>query len=624
MSLDDRVLAAQRLIDRAVRRFRRGARPADTGRRLLAVQIDGLSRSVIDHALQAGRMPFVARLLRDQGYRMEPMSVGLPTSTPAFQMAAFYGVRPDIPGFHYYSRDRKGDIHFPRAGHAAWVENALASGRQGILQGGSAYGCCFTGGAQNNFFTFTSLTKPSGRGVLSALSPFVVVAWVTGKNIASSVVELGKALGELAGRPRRRSAGWRWLRIKLLMSIWVRNFFTLAVARDLYEGVPAIYVNYLGYDEMAHAYGPRSEEAMEALEDVDTALAQLWRVMRRVSEHGYDAYILADHGQTACTPYLDVSRGRRLERWIFDAFLHPAGAGLAETTPTALWAGIRERRRGTTGLMQQFMNYLGEDFFRNEDPEAYERDGVRVISAGPNAFVYVLDAQSPLDVDALEKRFPGLPEALSRSAGIGFVLARSRNGGGPVCFWQGRHCQLDASRPGPFAGRDDAALVIDGIATLMRMPSAGDLVIYGTDAPEGTVSFIPEHGAHAGPSANEMQTFIIRPGSVTLPAPITHPTQLYGHFIGYRDQIQRPVPRADHAHDADPLAMRLRFLAPQVGRKQAAFHAVRERRRLQHALARGIEAGPDESLDRLRWTLIGALEAARRPVRLDWLDPDRC
>jgi hypothetical protein len=31
-----------------------------------------------------------------------------------------------------------------------------------------------------------------------------------------------------------------------------------------------------------------------------------------------------------------------------------------------------------------------------------------------------------------------------------------------------------------------------------------------------------------------MQTFIIRPGSVTLPAPITHPTQLYGHFIGYR------------------------------------------------------------------------------------------
>ena len=94
--------------------------------------------------------------LERHGYRMEPMSVSLPTSTPAFQMAAFYGVRPDIPGFHYYSRERQADIHFPRSGHAAWVESRQASGRRGILQGGSAYGCCFTGGADNNLFTFTS------------------------------------------------------------------------------------------------------------------------------------------------------------------------------------------------------------------------------------------------------------------------------------------------------------------------------------------------------------------------------------------------------------------------------------------------------------------------------------
>jgi hypothetical protein len=82
--------------------------------------------------------------------------------------------------------------------------------------------------------------------------------------------------------------------------------------------------------------------------------------------------------------------------------------------------------------------------------------------------------------------------------------------------------------------RDDASLVVDGIADLMRMPSAGDLVIYGTDAADGTVSFIPEHGAHAGPSAREMQTFIIRPERITLPASITHPVQLYDHFIRYQ------------------------------------------------------------------------------------------
>jgi hypothetical protein len=90
----------QQAVDRAIRRFRRGARPERSQRRLLIVQIDGLSRAVLEHALASGRMPFVRRMLRDRRYEMEPMSVGLPTSTPAFQMAAFYGVRPDIPGFH--------------------------------------------------------------------------------------------------------------------------------------------------------------------------------------------------------------------------------------------------------------------------------------------------------------------------------------------------------------------------------------------------------------------------------------------------------------------------------------------------------------------------------------------
>jgi hypothetical protein len=66
------------------------------------------------------------------------------------------------------------------------------------------------------------------------------------------------------------------------------------------------------------------------------------------------------------------------------------------------------------------------------------------------------------------------------------------------------------------------------------MRSAGDLVIYGTDSPDGYVSFICEHGAHAGPGVSEMHTFIIRPAKVTLPLPTNHPVQLYDHFIRYQ------------------------------------------------------------------------------------------
>ena len=64
------------------------------------------------------------------------------------------------------------------------------------------------------------------------------------------------------------------------------------------------------------------------------------------------------------------------------------------------------------------------------------------------------------------------------------------------------------------------------------MPSAGDLVIYGTGAPEGDISYIAEAGAHAGTAEEELHTFIIHPAAVKLP-PIEHPIQLYDVFIRY-------------------------------------------------------------------------------------------
>ena len=57
---------------------------------------------------------------------------------------------------------------------------------------------------------------------------------------------------------------------------------------------------------------------------------------------------------------------------------------------------------------------------------------------------------------------------------------------------------------------------------------------HGIDAPQGHVSFVSEVGAHAGPSRDELETFIVVPGGVTLPLPITHPIQLYPHFVAYQ------------------------------------------------------------------------------------------
>jgi hypothetical protein len=48
------------------------------------------------------------------------------------------------------------------------------------------------------------------------------------------------------------------------------------------------------------------------------------------------------------------------------------------------------------------------------------------------------------------------------------------------------------------------------------------------------VSYIDEKGAHAGPSAEELHTFVVAPSEAPLPASLNHPLQLYEVFIRYQ------------------------------------------------------------------------------------------
>jgi len=537
MPLDQLVLGLQHALDRLIRRLRLGPPPSAGRRRLLIVQIDGLSRAVLEDAMARGRAPFLARLVHRRGYHLTPMSVGLPTSTPAFQLAAMYGVRPDIPGFHYHDKRRKADVYFPRGGDAAHVEQTQAAGRKGIVSGGGTYGCVFTGGAASNLLTFAMIKRPTGAGLVRTASKLVVIAWVLIKGSIASTIEVVRALLRMIADPVSAAAGnWKWLAIKLAISVWLRELFTLAVAHDVYTGVSTIYINYLDYDVAAHAWGPRHPRALQALRRVDASIHRLWRVLRRVPEYRYDLYVLSDHGQAATLPYLRVTGGRPIEQSLFDDFFTAkASASTTEREGGGLFRTLETvRAQRAPGFFQRFVNYLEQDFpwVLGGTRSVREHDGIRVIAAGPNAFVYFLEATDALTLERIEQRYPALAARISASPGIGIVLVRSA--AGPLCFWRGQRYSLDTLATGPFAHRPDLERVVEGIRDLMSMPSAGDLVIYGIDAPQGNVSFVAEVGAHAGPSLDEMETFLIHPPQVIVPTPITHPVQLYPHFASYQ------------------------------------------------------------------------------------------
>jgi len=549
MALDAVILSAQGAMDRLARWARLRHSPGGRPRRFLIVQIDGLSRAVLERAMAARGMPGLSRLVAAGRLRMRPLSVGLPSSTPAFQAALMYGVRPDIPGFHWYDRRERQDVYFPRPSVADLVEERHARGRRGIMAGGACYGCMFTGGAEDSLWTMAKLLRPTRAGLAILRVPLsaVLLGWIALKCCALTTVELTRAGLRLVADPVGRGPrALRWLLLKIGLSIWARELFTLAASADLYRGAPAVYVNYLEYDVFAHTFGPAHPLAVRALRRVDRSIVQLARICRRLPEWRYDLYVLSDHGQAATRPFARVSGGASVRDVVLAVLGERSGAAARGPArdPARLRTQLASYRWARShGLLQRFLAYLERDFSRwlrlHDGPDS--RSGVHVVAAGPNAFVYFTDSAEPLAAEEIERRHPGAAAALSCHPGIGLVLARSADG--PVCWHRGERVVLDAaSRGGPFADREDREVVVTGLRELMDMPSAGDLVLYGIGAAVGDVSFLDERGAHAGPSPAELQTFIFHPPSVALPAPpLTHPVQLYPHFAAYGEPAAGPA-----------------------------------------------------------------------------------
>ena len=176
-----------------------------------------------------------------------------------------------------------------------------------------------------------------GPGLLCALSSAVVLAHVFVKSVLRTAIELVRVtLGAIANPVGDIRHGWQWLGIKIGISIWLRALFTLSASRDLYDGVPVVYVNYLDYDVTAHAFGPRSRRALRALRHVDRSIYQLWRVLRRVPEHRYDLYVLSDHGQVSVRQLPRRRRGRGCSNGACSASFWTAS--LTDTQPDELAA----------------------------------------------------------------------------------------------------------------------------------------------------------------------------------------------------------------------------------------------------------------------------------------------
>jgi len=431
---------------------------ADEKPGLVMVQIDGLSLTQLQRALQKGHLPFLNSLLQKERYAVHPFYSGLPSNTPAVQGELFYGIKTCVPAFSFVDHKTGQPVKMNESTYVASFEAQLKKKGDGLLSGGSSYSNIFAGGAQEAHCCWGKL---GWEGVVHAVNPllfpFLLVLYIDIfiRTFLLMIIEVVTAVfecirGTLKGRSFLRELDLIWLRA--LICVCLREFITVGASMDIMRGMPIIHLNLLGYDEQAHCRGPSSAFAHWSLQGVDDAIRRIDRAIKRSPYRDYDLWVYSDHGQDKTVPYL-IKYGVTLQEALKKIFIQP------EAIVTAM---------------------------------------------GPMGHIYLPKELKRSEMDSFAQK-------LIQEAKIPLVITRLGNN--KVLAWtkRGQFVLPDENRQ--VFGEDHSFLeeVTEDILRACFHPDAGDFVILGWCKNETAISFAFEYGAHAGAGREETKGFALLP-----------------------------------------------------------------------------------------------------------------
>lgn len=531
-------------------------------RGFVILQIDALALDDLRHALERGYLPHLQKLL-ETGHGLVGWRPGIPSDTAAVQCALMYGQKRDVPGFYWLDRTRGKPMICSWPLDMAEVERENAAGRAGLFRHGSVYMGMATGGAARAVFTTGALGKTRFPPRLTGIDVFLLLAlhpWRLGRaaalTIAEAIIELyQQAWHRLRGQYLPAEGIFPLTRA--FTHVLFRELTTLGIRLDIFRGVPAIYANYIGYDEVGHHFGPRSGPAYRVLKALDRQIRDVERAITDIAVRPYDLYIMSDHGMTESLPFHELY-GQTLAQFIASQGPIPLEASELETRHyhdmaalsqvEELSAEIGPRTNSLTSFVVDRLMRLAMRVGTGplqaglaDDPDR----GVLAIYSSALANVYFTALNHRAERREVEALAPRLLETLVAHPGIGLVLVREA---GNTLVLQGeRRAILEtASREEiEFLARyDDPEWVRHQLIQLSGMPSAGDLVVFGAYDGQRVVSFEDHAGSHGGLGGVQQFPFMVAPRPHTGAfAQVNDATQLHDIFVR-RYRAGRPAPAA--------------------------------------------------------------------------------
>jgi hypothetical protein len=451
---------------------------------LVVIHVDGLSHRLLHTAVEQGHMPFVRRLIDEEGYRPLPYGCGLPSTTPFAQAGILYGDNAEIPSYRWWDKAAGFLVGFGSGSTFPRVAEHYFAGREPLTRDGACIAALYRAGSTDRFGpAYVERHRhdepdPSKRAIVTFLAnPVTLYFWL--RHGGASLFRI--AAQYTRARANHRPTAEAYVLAHVYHEVLVHHLTRFALRQAMDEGVPTIYACFYTYDETAHAFGPDDPGSLRILRHVDHSI-RFAAEKRRNNRAGidYEMVILSDHGQVPTRPFA-AKNGRRL------------GRSLADWLPG-----------------HQVIEYRGPTF----GPPAERASGhVAVTYSGGLAHVYFTDIRRRLDRAELDTQFPGLIDNVANLNGIGIVMVKDGEAG-TICTASGRlplGLPLERETRKLLAGFDEPEVLAHQLRKLNSFQRSGDLVVFGAYDGTTQVNFEDQVGGHGSLGGDQLHPFLLLP-----------------------------------------------------------------------------------------------------------------
>ena len=511
------VAALGLLADGLVRR--RSVRETDQPGTLI-VQIDGLGLPVLHRAIDGGYAPFIAGLLRRGESRISPWLAMVPSTTPASQAGIMHGHNDEIPGFRWYQKKERRLLVANHSRDAAEMVRRQSDGHGLLAPHGVSIGNLMTGDAQRTYLTMATVAEePRAPGTIIRLRTFILsplnalrIVVGTAREFAAELYQGRRQLVRDV-RPRMHR-GFDSAIERAFLNGAVRILSTELVIAEMRMGTPVIYVDFTGYDSIAHHSGPERPESLEAIRGIDHEIERIVAAIPR-ARRPYRLVVLSDHGQSLGQPFAD-RYGETLEQFVAGGMGEGVSVRSSNETEHGQGVGLIARELNAVfGIGPAVVAAIGDSVGKisGRPAESMDRPDLVVCASGNLAHLYFPICDDRMTIEGIEGRYPGLIARLIDHPAVGCILVRSAADGTVVISRTGRR-PLDEDE---FEGEDPlipyGQLALSSLRRLDGFSNIGDVVLLSTVDPETeqVVSFEELVGCHGGLGGSQSKPFILHP-----------------------------------------------------------------------------------------------------------------